>query len=203
MNIWNQHKCLTIINNLVLICFNWIVHQKCMTKDILRMSQWFLCSYFFQIFWVVCHFGFFNYVLILFKLNILFCPTTYDTSNYKKTKLIHFWMFSHRALPHTSNLSLITGVRSLFAQLKESVKLCSVFKGQTVWTLSLSVACWVLGCFYRATALLVQFVRGCETLCLGERVGRLATLNHTAISKVQEECRAVTLLSFLEGHFIY
>ncbi len=45
-------------------------------------------------------------------------------------------MFAHRAVLYPSNLSLITDVRCVIAQLEESVDLWNVSEGQTEWTLS-------------------------------------------------------------------
>lgn len=53
-----------------------------------------------------------------------------------KTKLRAMRMFSHRIVLYSNNLSLITGVRCVLAQLE----LWNVFEGQTEWTFGLSAS---------------------------------------------------------------
>lgn len=66
--------------------------------------------------------------------------TTRDMNNSEefltKTNLRAMRMFSHRIVLYSSNLSLITGVRCVLAQLE----LWNVFEGQTEWTFGLSVS---------------------------------------------------------------
>lgn len=66
--------------------------------------------------------------------------TTHDMNNLEEflteAKLSPTQMFSPRFALYSSNLSLITGVRCVLAQLK----LWNVFEGQTEWTFGLSVS---------------------------------------------------------------
>lgn len=112
-----------------------------------------------------------------------------------KTKLRPMRMFSHGIVLWAGNPSLITGVRCVLAQLE----LWNVFEGQTEWTFK-AISVFECGAvFHRTAALLVQFVKGCETSCLWERASRLATLNHTTISEEHGEKRGIDLVIYLGG----